>query len=107
MAKVSLMRCPARNRQRLARPTSFMLPMCCLSRRNGAVQMVRDSKSAIAYLRGGQIVHAETTGARGRDAIQEIVHWQYVEFGYDKTVRPPVETITATWDELLIDAVAK
>jgi hypothetical protein len=82
-----------------------ILQMCCLSRKSGAIQMVKENKSGIAFLRGGQIVHAETTGGRGSEALAEIVDWQYVEFAYDKTVRPPVETITATWDKLLIDAV--
>jgi uncharacterized protein DUF4388 len=82
-----------------------ILQMCCLSRRSGAIQVVKETKSGIAFLRAGQIVHAETSGRRGREAFDEIIDWQYVEFAYDKTVRPPVETITKTWDELLIDAV--
>ena len=84
-----------------------ILQMCCLSRRSGAVQMVKDSKSGIAFLRAGQIVHAETTGGRGKDALIEIVNWQYVEFAYDRTVRPPVETITLPWDEVLVEAVER
>ena len=81
-----------------------LLQMCCLSRRSGAVQMVKGNKSGIAFLRGGKIVHAETTGARGQDALRETVGWEFVEFAYDKTVRPPVETVTVPWDELLIEA---
>lgn len=69
--------------------------------------MVKDSKSGIAFLRAGQIVHAETTGGRGKDALIEIVNWQYVEFAYDRTVRPPVETITLPWDEVLVEAVER
>ena len=83
-----------------------VLQMCCLSRRSGAIQMVKENKSGIVFLRGGKIVHGETTGARGKDALFEIVGWEYVEFAYDKTVRPPVETITVPWDELLAGAVA-
>ena|ERR1035437_3620603 len=82
-----------------------ILQMCCLSRRSGAVQMVKGSRSAIAYLRTGQIVHAETPAGRGKEALAEIVDWQYVEFAYDRTVRPPVETITRPWHEVLIEAV--
>jgi hypothetical protein len=82
-----------------------LLQMCCLSRRNGAVQMVKENRSGIAYLRGGQLVHAETTAARGAQAVREIVGWGFVEFAYDKTVRPPVETITSKWDELLVEFV--
>jgi hypothetical protein len=84
-----------------------VLQMCCLSGRSGAVQMVQGSKSGIAFLRAGQIVHAETAAARGREAIHELVEWQNVEFAYDKTVRPPAETITLPWDEVLIEAVER
>jgi hypothetical protein len=78
-----------------------LLQMCCLSRRSGALQMVKENRSGIVYLRGGELVHAETTAARGNQAVREIVDWEFVEFAYDKTVRPPVETITSRWDELL------
>ena len=83
-----------------------VLQMCCLSRRSGAVQMVKDEKNGLVYLRNGKIVHAETTTARGRDSLLEIVSWKYIEFAYERSVRPPLETITGTWDEVLIDAVA-
>jgi hypothetical protein len=82
-----------------------VLQMCCLSRRSGAIQMVKEKKSGIVFLHAGKIVHAETTAGRGKDALVEIVGWEFVEFAYDKTVRPPVETITLPWDELLMDAV--
>ena len=84
-----------------------VLQMCCLSTRSGAVQMVRGAKSGIVFLHGGAIVHAETTAGRGKEALFEIATWEYVEFAYDRTVRPPVETITVPWDEVLIDAVER
>jgi CheY-like chemotaxis protein len=83
-----------------------VLQMCCLSRRSGAVQMVKDEKNGLVYLRNGKIVHAETTMARGRDALVEIVAWKFVEFAYERSVRPPLETITVGWDEILIDVLA-
>ena len=82
-----------------------VVQMCCLSRRGGAVQMVKEQKSGIIFLRNGEIVHAETTARRGRDAFLEMVNWRRIEFAYDRTVRPPVETIEESWDQLLIDAV--
>lgn len=82
-----------------------VVQMCCLSQRSGAVQMVKENKSGIIFLRSGKLVHAETTAARGAKAVHEIVGWEFVEFAYDKSVRPPVETITAPWDELIIDIV--
>jgi len=82
-----------------------VLQMCCLSRRSGAVQMVKAGRSGLVFLRHGKIVHAETTVARGRDALLEMVGWKHVEFAYERNVRPPLETITDSWDEVLIDAV--
>ena len=82
-----------------------VLQMCCLSRRNGALQLVKESKSSLAFLRNGKIVHAETTTERGREALFEMVTWEFVEFAYERSVRPPIETIIANWDDLLIDAV--
>jgi hypothetical protein len=84
-----------------------VLQMCCLSGRSGAIQMVNEKKSGIVFLGGGKLVHAETTGERGMEALFEIVAWQYVEFAYDRTVRPPVETITRSWDEVLIETIQR
>jgi hypothetical protein len=85
--------------------TVDLLQMCCLSRRSGAVQTVKGTKSGIVFLRAGQIVHAETAATRGQAALFDIVDWKFVEFAYDRTVRPPVETIAKQWHESLIDAV--
>jgi hypothetical protein len=84
-----------------------VLQMCCLSRRSGAIQMVREQKSGIVFLRSGELVHAETTAGRGSEALFEIVAWENVEFAYDRTVRPSVETITVPWDEVLIEAIER
>ena len=82
-----------------------VLQMCCLSRCNGAVQMVKEGKNGLVFLRNGRIVHAEANTARGDDALCEIVGWKYVEFAYERSVRPPLETIDAPWDKILIDVI--
>ena len=82
-----------------------VLQMCCLSRRSGALQLAKESNSGLVFLRHGEIVHAETTAARGRDALLEIANWDFVEFAYERSVRPPLETIAAAWHDILIDAV--
>src|SRR2546430_2485539 len=83
-----------------------VLQMCCLSGQSGALQLVKEAKSGLVYLRNGKIVHAETTAARGHDALFEMVSWEFIEFAYERSVRPPLETITTAWDDLMIDAVA-
>jgi hypothetical protein len=82
-----------------------VLQMCCLSHRSGALQLVKDAKSGLVFLDDGRIVHAETTTERGRDALLEIVNWKFVEFAYERSVRPPVETVAADWSEILMDSL--
>jgi Domain of unknown function (DUF4388) len=84
-----------------------ILQMCCLSRRSGALQMVTKQNSGFVFLRGGKIIHAETTSDRGKEALYEIVAWEYAEFAYERTVRAPLETIAMPWHELLVAAVAR
>jgi CheY-like chemotaxis protein len=80
-----------------------VLQMCCLSRRSGALQLVKNQKNGLVYLRNGKIVHAETTTARGAEALAEIVSWKLVEFAYERSVRPPLETISGDWHEALVE----
>lgn len=87
--------------------TLDVLQMCCLSRRSGAVQLVKGSKTAIVYLRQGDIVHAERGTARGADAIYEVTAWEAVEFAYDHSVRAPIPTINTPWDQTIIAAVGR
>ena len=80
-----------------------VLQMCCLSGRSGALQLVKDAKSGLVYLRNGKIVHAESNAARGHNALAEMISWKLIEFAYERSVRAPLESIKAGWDEVLID----
>ena len=82
-----------------------ILQMCCLSRRDGALQMVKESRNGLIFLRNGKIVHAETNSVCGPDALFEVVTWKYVELAYERSVRPPLETIDGPWHEILIGAI--
>lgn len=81
-----------------------VLQMCCLSKRSGAVQIVKEAQSGIVFLRDGKFVHAEAMVKRGTEALLEIASWGDIEFAYDATVRAP-ETISMPWDEALVQAV--
>src|SRR5262249_50893639 len=82
-----------------------VLQMCCLSHRSGALQLAKDSKSGLIFLRNGRIAHAETTTESGRKALLEIVNWKLVEFAYEPSARPPVETVADDWSDILIDSL--
>ena len=83
-----------------------VLQMCCLSKRSGAVQMVKGAQMGIVYLRDGKIVHAEGAVTRGTEALLEIAGWGDIEFAYDSSVRA-AETISTPWDEALVQAVVR
>jgi len=78
--------------------------MCCLSKRSGAVQIVKEEQSGIVFLRDGKIVHAEAAVTRGTAALLEIASWGDIEFAYDASVRAS-ETISLPWEEALVQAV--
>jgi len=82
-----------------------LVQMCCLGRRSGALQIVKGKRSGLLFFRDGRLLHAETTAARGPDALFEMVEWKYVEFAYNPSIRAPAETIAQPWDEALIEAV--
>lgn len=84
-----------------------VLQMCCLSGRDGAVQLVKGSKTALVFLRRGNIIHAERGSTRDAEALFEIATWEAVEFAYDQYVRAPAETIRMPWYEALIGAVER
>ncbi|MEY2479915.1 MAG: hypothetical protein QOI04_842 [Verrucomicrobiota bacterium] len=84
-----------------------VLQMCCLSRKNGAVQVVKDRKTGLVFLRDGKIVQAEFGVERGAQALLEIVELEFVEFAYDESVRPDFESVSAPWDKTLIEAVVR
>ena len=83
-----------------------VLQMCCLSKRTGAVQIVKAGQTGIVYLRDGRIVHAEGAITRGTEALLEIAGWGDIEFAYDASVRA-AETISTPWDEALVEAVVR
>jgi DNA-binding response OmpR family regulator len=83
-----------------------VLQMCCLSKRSGAVQIVKGAQTGIVYLRDGKIVHAESAVTRGTEALLEIAGWGDIEFAYDPSVRA-AETISTPWDEALVQAVVR
>ncbi len=70
-----------------------LLQMCCLSGGSGGVQLVSGAEAGLAYLRNGELRHAETARSRGLEAIYEMLHWGHVEFAYDANASPAEQTI--------------
>ena len=84
-----------------------VLQMFCLSRKSGALQIVKGNQNSLVYLQDGELLDAETAQSRGLDAIYEIVNWGYVEFVYNAKASPNETTIKVAWDTALVDAVLR
>lgn len=82
-----------------------VLQMCCLARRNGALQVVRGSRVGAIFLSNGTIGHAETNGVYGYPALVEMISWGEIEFAYDRAMTAETETLRGRWDQLLNDAL--
>ena len=82
-----------------------ILQMCCLSRKSGAFQMISAGRSGLVFLRNGKLTYAEAEGLCGPEALLQIITWEYVEFAYDSSLRATAETISGSWDKVLIEAV--
>ena len=83
-----------------------VLQMLCLARRSGAVQLVKGFESAVVFLEGGNIVHAERGATHGQEALSEIVSWKAVEFAYDQYVRAPAASVRMPWHEAIASAIS-
>jgi hypothetical protein len=81
-----------------------LVQMCCLGRRTGALQIVKEKRSGLIFMRDGQLLHAETKAASGMDALLEMAEWEDVEFAYNGSVLPGIESIAMSWGDALIDA---
>lgn len=81
--------------------------MCCLSGKSGGVQLVAGSESGVVYLRNGELRHAETAGARGLQAIFEMLRWGQAEFAYDPNASVAEQSIDIGWDAALIEVVVR
>ena len=84
-----------------------LLQMCCLSGKSGGVQLVAGPQSGVVYLRNGELRDAETSRARGLEALYEMLRWGYAEFAYDAGASLVEHTIDIGWDAALIEVVMR
>ncbi len=84
-----------------------MLQMCCLGRKSGALQLAAGTEKGVVFLREGELLHAATASAAGREALYEMLCWGPVVFGYDAQASAVERTIDLPWDEALTEIVLR
>ncbi len=81
-----------------------IIQMECLGMHARVVHVDRGDVSGRIYFAGGQAVHAQVGAITGEEAFFEILSWHKGVFHMEEGVRAIEETITRSWESLLMEA---
>ncbi len=84
-----------------------IIQMNCLGRVTTSLVITKDNHRGAIYFKDGEIVHAECDDNAGEDAFYAILGWQEGKFVSNIGVQPPQETISSTWEHLLVEGVKR
>lgn len=84
-----------------------IIQMNCLGRVTTSLVITRDNHRGVIYFRDGEIVHAECDDSGGEEAFYTILGWQEGKFVSNIGVQPPQQTISSTWEHLLVEGVKR
>jgi CheY-like chemotaxis protein len=98
----------------LAAPTGFsgaislpMLPdliqLYALAQMSGALRITRGAEKGVVWFEHGAITHAECGAEQGAEAVYALLRWNGGSFSIDAGALPEKHTITASWQELLME----
>lgn len=80
-----------------------LIQVYTLTRTTGALSIRRGGSSGTMWFDNGAIVHALCGERRGETAVYEMLSWQSGEFSLDTQAQAPERTITASWQEVLLE----
>jgi CheY-like chemotaxis protein len=84
-----------------------VLQMECLSRNSATLEITTKELRGLIYILEGQIVHAEAGDRSGTEAFNFLMGLTGGEFAQKPYVNPPQQTITDSWEFLLMEAARK
>jgi len=84
-----------------------IIQMNCLGRVTTSLVITKDNHRGAIYFKDGEIVHAECDDNAGEEAFYAILGWQEGKFVSNIGVQPPQETISSTWEHLLVEGVKR
>ncbi len=84
-----------------------IVQMNCLGRVTTSLVITKDDHRGIIYFNDGEIVHAECDDMVGEEAFYTILGWQEGKFVSNIGVLPPSETISSTWEHLLVEGMKR
>jgi len=80
-----------------------LIQMCALSQITGCLRIGRGQQQGHIWLASGDIVHADCGGTEGVEAVYEILTWTGGTFSLDSGAAAPRTTISANWQEILVE----
>jgi two-component system, chemotaxis family, protein-glutamate methylesterase/glutaminase len=80
-----------------------IIQLNCMARHNIAVFMSDGNKEGSIFFENGNIIHAESNGFEGEEALKDIINWPGGSFSTRKNIFSPKKTIQKKWEQLLIE----
>jgi CheY-like chemotaxis protein len=84
-----------------------IVQMNCLGRVTTSLVITKDDHRGVIYFTDGEIVHAECDDMVGEEAFYTILRWQEGKFVSNIGVVPPRESISSTWEHLLVEGMKR
>jgi DNA-binding response OmpR family regulator len=84
-----------------------IVQMNCLGRVTTSLVITKDDHRGVIYINDGEIVHAECDDIAGEEAFFTILGWQEGQFVSNMGVVPSRETISSTWEHLLVEGMKR
>jgi CheY-like chemotaxis protein len=81
-----------------------VIQMECLGRTSAVLAVSTPTISGSIYIKEGAIIHAETSELKGEEALKQLLTLASGEFRHGQYSEPPEQTITGSWEGLLMDA---
>lgn len=84
-----------------------LIQFICIQKRRLGLSLTNGSEAGYILFDNGDVVHAETEGIEGEDAIIRLLDWDDGNFSTFDETEIKRRTINMSWDKLLMEAVVK
>lgn len=82
-----------------------LIQINCMEKNNAKLTLEHNRQYGFLYFQDGQIVHAELDPDTGEKALFRMLAFEEGKFKVEADIRPPVITIKAHWNNLLLEGL--
>lgn len=84
-----------------------LIQFICIQKRRVGLSLSNGSEHGYILFDNGDVVHAETEGVEGEDAILRLLDWEDGRFSTNNDAPVTRRTINTPWDRMLMEAMVK